>query len=334
MFEKNASEPTPFHFALASYAQKEPPHLRLGVFRHYTHCIIWYCIHFKTIMAARRSEEGMNNTDVTVSDKEEESFSLDLSLLQVMDFELESLDPALQREYRQALEEAPVLVKLETRWIDFLRTENMDPAKAANRLALYWKYRKECFGDERWLLPMTQTGHGALNDMDILFLRTGYSFSFTRNEGGGPICLLDMSRVPVYPPGFTNIRIGYYVSTVLTDPSFQTEGLTVITIITSARRPAVADLNPRGWKMFREGLPLRTKTLLVAQAYEPYKQELLDFLTYQEVLTAGFRSLLHPNCIRGDSTHAVLERFHSRFGIDRKYLPPAYGGDMNYSAFE
>ena len=139
----------------------------------------------------------------------------------------------------------------------------MDPDRAAKRLAMYWKYRKEIFGD-RWLLPMTQTGNGALSDQDILFLRTGYTMVIKR-PSGGPVCLIDLSRVTEWPEGHMNTRITFYLATVMTDVGFQVDGVTIIKLVTSAPRPPI-DINPEGWNMCREALPLRLKCLVVAQS--------------------------------------------------------------------
>ena len=82
----------------------------------------------------------------------------DLSrLLAEMEEYLESkLDSFTTREYRQATEVMPSLVALETPTTSFLRIDRHDPEKAARRLALYWKSRRDIFGHPRWLLPMTQ----------------------------------------------------------------------------------------------------------------------------------------------------------------------------------
>lgn len=45
--------------------------------------------------------------------------------------ELHKLDQSIRRKYDQAMEVAPVLVKKEAKMIDFLCTENNNPAKAA-----------------------------------------------------------------------------------------------------------------------------------------------------------------------------------------------------------
>ena len=242
---------------------------------------------------------------------------------------LQSLEPEVRREYDEAVQSASSLVTNETKFLDFLRTDDMDPGKAAMRLAMYWKYRKQIF-DDRWLLPMTQTGHGTLSEQDIAFLRTGYSFTIKR-PSGGPVCLVDMSRISRYPPGHTNTRIIFYFATVMTDVGFQVDGINIVHIVTSARRPPV-NVDPEGWNMIHEALPFRVKSLVVAQAYEPWKEALIDSLGYQEALAAGFRTRHHANIIRGDSVASVAKQMKA-IGIERSCLPSSHGGSFDYSAF-
>lgn len=257
-------------------------------------------------------------------------FQSDLSLyFPLAHTALQNLDPSVRREYDEAVQNASSLVANESKFLDFLRTDNMDPDKAAVRIAMYWKYRKHIFED-RWLLPMTQTGHGALSEQDILYLRTGYTTPIER-PSGGPLCLVDMSRVPQFVPGHTNTRIVFYFATVMTDEGFQLDGLTIVQIVTSAPRPAV-DTDPEGWKMFREALPLRVKRLIVAQSYEQWKDALIDWLGYQVSLSAGFKTRHHPYLIRGDSIASVAGQMQT-MGIDRRYIPRSHGGEFDYSAF-
>ena len=65
-------------------------------------------------------------------------------------------------DYDLAMEMAPDIVATESPIKIFLETEKYDPHKAAIRLCTYWKTRRNLFGD-RWVLPMNQTGRGALH---------------------------------------------------------------------------------------------------------------------------------------------------------------------------
>ena len=73
----------------------------------------------------------------------------------------------------------------------FICAENGNIERAAIRLANYWKARKQVFKD-RWLLPLTQTGGGALSAEDIALLRSGYLVIVCR-PSGGTVALIDES---------------------------------------------------------------------------------------------------------------------------------------------
>jgi len=133
---------------------------------------------------------------------------------------LSNVAPSVRHEYEEAKRFAPERVQQESRFIYFLRAEKGDLTNAALRLCRYWKYRKLLFGQERWLLPMDQTGRGALDQNDIEILRSGHQCVFPNATGNhaaattqsnqettnnrdigtedqsGPLVLIDLSRLP------------------------------------------------------------------------------------------------------------------------------------------
>lgn len=78
-----------------------------------------------------------------------------------------------KKDYLEALKLAPALIKAESDPIKFLRSEEFNPWKAARSLVLYWDYRKKLF-QSRWLLPLNDSGAGALEKEDIELLRSGW----------------------------------------------------------------------------------------------------------------------------------------------------------------
>ena len=92
------------------------------------------------------------------------------------------------------MEIAPELVRKETRIKDFVRREDGDTAKAAVRLAKCWKVRKKAFG-ERWLLPMTQTGVGALRPYDVSIIRSGVCKT-VQSPVHGTVIIIDTNLLP------------------------------------------------------------------------------------------------------------------------------------------
>ena len=66
-----------------------------------------------------------------------------LLLEQQLQLALDVLDRSTTAAYRQAVEEAPHVVRTESRPWYFLQAANYHPAAAAKRLAMYWQTRQE-----------------------------------------------------------------------------------------------------------------------------------------------------------------------------------------------
>ena len=254
--------------------------------------------------------------------------------------EIDHLDATTRQAYEVANEFFPDLVQRETPIIDFLRTEDWNVTLAARRLAMYWKYRKELF-QSRWLLPMNQTGTGALNAQDVAMLRTGYCAIFARPTEG---CLIvyNHARLPYFDLE-THMRIGMYICTCFTDPVSQTLSGGCVYVVHShssnsnsegmASIPPV-NTSPRGWEMFRVAMPMKApRQFIVAQAYEPHKADLLQFLSYKEARTAQFRARQLPHILQASSSRGTLALLEAR-GIERQYVPVSLGGDYRYNEFD
>jgi hypothetical protein len=166
---------------------------------------------------------------------------------------LQTLEKDVVRDYRTAAETVPHLMEQETPLISFLRTADFDPTKAARRLALYWKFRREIFG-ERWLLPMTQTGRGALSMSDVETLRSGYLLVFPI-ANAGPVLLLDSTRLPHSLPSVLD-RCIFYMLTVSTDERAQTEGGVLLSIVSSRKGPTkTVAQRSRQWEFVHAAIP-------------------------------------------------------------------------------
>mmetsp|Transcript_12201 Transcript_12201/g.18722 ORF Transcript_12201/g.18722 Transcript_12201/m.18722 type:complete len:330 (-) Transcript_12201:192-1181(-) len=76
--------------------------------------------------------------------------------------EIDNIDHNEKEEYLEVLKHAPNLFESESNPIMFLRYHKYNPQAAARGLVEYWSLRKEIFGDDSFLLPMTL--HGAMAD--------------------------------------------------------------------------------------------------------------------------------------------------------------------------
>ena len=256
---------------------------------------------------------------------------------------MQQLDPETRREYDQALALAPHLLQEETPFVFFLQTDNFNQAKAAQRLALYWKYRKDLFQD-RWLLPLNQTGTGALSMTDIDILRTGYIvYHPSRGAPGSgasavaaesPIFLCDLSRVP-HQDTRAELRIIFYLLHAHRDDAglrLPGKGVVVLHIVTSAPRPLV-NLDKQPIQVVEEALPLRIKLVIVVQAWEEGRERLIESLAYQQVLVCNYRHGKPPVPVAGNSVAETLQNLENH-GIPVNCVPTQMGGGYHYSAFE
>lgn len=202
-----------------------------------------------------------------------------------------------------------------------MEADDFDVEKAAVRLCRYWKYRKDLFG-ERWLLPLNQTGTGALNANDIELLRSGSHVSLPL-ESGGIVTIYDESRLPRKPDD-SILRVIYYQASVYPDLC---HSCTFLYVVTSARRYPIT-FNDR-WKRGHAALPIKSKQIIVAQACEEGRKELLDYIGYQTKRVSEVKINRRVGLVYADSVAGTLRLLQQR-GLDRNCLPISLGGNYQY----
>lgn len=102
---------------------------------------------------------------------------------------LEQLPQEMKAALVEAVRKCPDLVATESDPILFLRREEFNVWAAAFRLALYWKMRKECFGERAFLAITVTDGTCALSAEDISLLRTGFRVVLPDDQQGRPVRL-------------------------------------------------------------------------------------------------------------------------------------------------
>ena len=248
-----------------------------------------------------------------------------------MSYQVDATD---RREYNAAMEIVPELVRRESRAIDFWVTENGNVAAAALRLARYWKARKQVFA-ERWLLPMNQTGTGALNMVDIAMLRTGFltvvprpaeiteNNDSNKNNNPGCIALYNEGKLS-HSPQDGLLRCIFYL-VYAHGPIVQ--NTTFLHVVTSEKRPPL-DLDPHRWMIQRTALPMKVTKVLVAQSHEFGKEALIDFVAYQLWRATSYKSKYQLDRIAADSIQGTLQSLTSR-GLPAQCLPHCLGGQYD-----
>ena len=241
---------------------------------------------------------------------------------------MDQLDANLTKAYFEAADLEPELVDRETPKLAYLRADEFDPKAAAQRLAYHWKFRKLLF-KERWLLPMDQTGRGALSGSDCEILRKGYLIGKTFPNYGAVI-MQDLSRVTVWNESFE--RCMFYWQYHFGSEVSQTMGVSFLHVVSSAPSPIISIQN-KNWEIIQKGMPMKTKGLWVAQTYEEGKQELIDFKVFQTMKLLQF--FTGRNVIRvAEGSSAANLRALEDAGIRRSAIPPCLGGSYDYREFD
>ena len=243
-------------------------------------------------------------------------------------------------EYRQAAAEAPGLLQQERHLIlDMLCAEDYHTLRAAKRLAKYWKTRYQIFGPDRWLLPMTQTGAGALTQAQVETLRTGYK-AFTTTAAGDTVCITDLSRLPTQAQT-ADPAIIFYLNSVWNKPAYNNRDLSVVRghtlfhVLSLGKKAETPTVNQRLTapmvQTLMQAMPHPVTRVVVGRsAPPPGREHLLDYLTFQEELLTQNTFQMDATVINGPSDRTTLDALEKSGGLDRRCIPTSLGGDYCY----
>uniref|UniRef100_A0A7S3LDI9 Uncharacterized protein n=1 Tax=Amphora coffeiformis TaxID=265554 RepID=A0A7S3LDI9_9STRA len=238
-----------------------------------------------------------------------------------------SLDPDLALELRTALTLAPALVYRESKFMDFLRTELYDVQAAAVRIANYWKFRRELFED-RWLLPMTQTGAGALTPDQVQLLRSGFKV-LLHGENSDPVCMSNYSRLPLGAEYYYDFcPIYFYILSVETCPAAQLQGVCNFYAVTTGFRK-VPDLSLDMVKKLGTSLPFKIHKTVVGRMFDYARDSWLNDMACAAVSKNARELGLQPDCVAAPSVRSTIVALED-CGLDRNFIPVDMGGDYFY----
>lgn len=239
---------------------------------------------------------------------------------------MQKLDSSLTEDYWYAQTRVPTIVAIESDPRKFMLTENGYMQKAAIRAATYWKQRKQYFGD-RWLLPMTQTGSGALSKTDIEVLRKGYIVIVTLLSGL-QVAMVDPSRLEGRDPQEARERCIFYLTTVEANERSFRSGLEIMFLLSSYGLASERQLELTN--MLYTALPTKIGHISIFQRNSEGRRELLDFLAFRLEMTYAMYSSTQVSVVSVGSRQDVLAALEAR-GIHRRYVPRQLGGDYDYS---
>jgi hypothetical protein len=251
--------------------------------------------------------------------------------LEKVEAAISMLPDAIKSALLEARERAPQLVQEEAPVIRFLRVDKYDPWRAAHRLACYWSVRKRIF-DDRWLLPMNQSGEGCLSRDDLNCLNSGYQAFLQYDVNGRSVLLFDAARRASEFMGSRAKVMFYMWSIACENEKTQLEGIVGIYIM----RPSL-QLPSQSREMFREvfdALPLQMHEFHVVNSFEESEQHSI----LQAFLKPALKMLtfILPNskftmhiC---DTKLQLINELVSA-GIIKDSLPECLGGTWSYEEF-
>lgn len=132
-----------------------------------------------------------------------------------LDIALSRIPDAEKGDYLTALQLAPVVVKIESDPIRFLRHANFQTAAAAKLIVDYWRRRREVFAD-RAFLPLTLSGNEALLQDTVDVIKSGIFYVLPPDMIGRSVLCIDPSKAVTLTVENRN-RVFFYLGQVLSE---------------------------------------------------------------------------------------------------------------------
>lgn len=77
-----------------------------------------------------------------------------------------------------------------------------------------------------------------------------------------------------------------------------------------------------------------TSNVIVAQAYEEYKQPLMEYLGYKMTCWVQAKLQRSVSRVAGNSVQETLDQLEQQYGLERDLLPQSLGGNYDYSKLD
>jgi hypothetical protein len=258
--------------------------------------------------------------------------SLQRQALTLLDESLATIEDYEKEDYLKALEDAPRLVVTESDPTRFLWYTNFNAAAAARKLVLYWKRRREVFGD-RAFLPLTLTGNGALSNEDIESIKTGWVVCLTNDADGRTVACLDPSRRLDHSLEI-RLRCTFYFGQILSEnEKSQTDGFVVLMIASGdGRYIDTATTHVRN--LLFHTFPMKVKAFHVIKCMPRWTNNCLvqafigGMVRMYGYFLQGCPSYFHAS----EDKDGIVQSLESH-GISRSGLPRFIGGSWSYERF-
>lgn len=249
-------------------------------------------------------------------------------------------DPALEmipmenkKAYLEALRLAPRLIKEESDPVKFLRCRDYNPWISARSLVMYWEERKKWF-KTRWLLPLNDTGAGALDSDDCDLLKSRWLVYVTPHDPSKGRYMLINHGVACPQPLEARARVVFFLGSMATDKAAQTCGLRVIRLVPSKEvafsNRQLADAQVIA-TMMQSTLPIKLRGVLIVDLQPKNGMSGLVDLGLNQI-NSSFRALFHgqDSCMVSVSNVAQAAEKLQVLGVPPDALPLDHGGCWSY----
>lgn len=245
----------------------------------------------------------------------------------VLEEAIQALPSEDKRELLEAREIIPDLAEKEAPMSAFWHFEG-DADKAARRLALYWKTRKQVYG-ERAFLPLTSSGEGALNRDEVLCFTSGYIVLLPYDTAGRSVLCCDPSR-STDRKHETRLRLAFYVLSILAEnPKSITDGCQCLVVMRSKSDDTVS----ADCVNLLNALPVKCHALhLVSRPQELNQCQFLGSSVpfFTKLIGPELRDKILVHAAK--SSEAILSKL-SEHELSKDCIPECLGGAWSYDQF-
>jgi hypothetical protein len=266
------------------------------------------------------------------SDAESNEFSSPEARDQLEQY-LELIPNEEKAAYLEALETAPQIIENESNPVWFIRYEQCNFWAAAIRLITYWKERKALFGDRAFRPLKLLTGKGALDEKDIMVLRSGWLNILPKDSVGRSVLYYDRARAPNPELIESLLRAKFFILSILSESiASQTDGFVFIFPVST--RPG-GDLShrtaPRFLQLISNAMPTRMMTAHFT-CYPPkgFRKTFLETILPISIQKVGNYFFDNIKVIHaGESEQDICEKLQACC-LKPEGIPEVLGGTWKY----